>query len=466
MPSPSEFGAADRGELSLGRFRLVERIGAGAFGEVWKAHDVLLDRLVAIKIAHTPVADGLTAAMLEEARLAAPLRHPHIVRVHELDAKGNTVFIVSDLIDGCTLAEWRESTRPSIREAVAIKEKIARALQHAHEHGIVHRDLKPGNVMVGRDGEPCLVDFGLGMRASQCEQNNSPPLILGTPRYMSPEQARGASQQVDSRADVYSLGVILFELLTGQRPFAGSTPELLQQLQTQDVPRPRRLNAAISRDLEQVCLKCVQRSPSDRYGSAEELADDLALCLAGRPVSARPISIIRRAGRLLGRHPVATMTVVLLLVAVELSAFAMHRAETAGSDLIAKAGYQHLLHDTQSDRVMLRQAQSSQYRDVVAASDRMREMPMSKSRCYNLACAYALAAASAERDETLSDESRYVWMQRCRIAACELLEEAWERGYFRSPDCRKHLERDPQFSSLKDEPAFIRLMDSLKDEQT
>lgn len=458
--------SAEREDASLGRFRLIERIGAGSFGEVWRAHDALLDRLVAIKFAHTPLADGLTPSLLEEARLAAQLRHPNIVRVHELDAEGDRVFIVSDLIDGCTLEEWRESVRPSIRDSVAMTAKIARALQHAHDRGVIHRDLKPGNVMVGRDGEPYLVDFGLGMRSAQCDRSTTLPLILGTPRYMSPEQARGASQQVDSRADVYSLGVILFEMLTGQRPHAGTTPDLLKQLQTQEVPRPRRLNPGISRDLEQVCLKCLQRTPSDRYGSAAQLADDLEQCLAGRPVVARPISFVRRIGRRLRRHPVVTATVVLLLVAVELSAFSIHRAESARSRLAVKQSYSSLLQYTQTMRGILKCARTADYRRALDECDRMRKEPLPPSRCYDLACAYSLASQSAARDETLSDESRQRWMQKCRTAACEMLEQAWERGYFDSPDCRRHLRRDPQFAALQDEQAFVRLMDSLTDEQT
>jgi hypothetical protein len=297
----------EAGNRTIGHFELVQQVGVGAFGSVWKARDTELDRIVAIKLPRQGQLDGPGAeAFFREARAAAQLRHPQIVGVHEIGREDDTIYIVSDFVEGANLKEWLSSQRFSAREAAELVARIAEALHHAHEAGVVHRDLKPSNIMLDANGQPHITDFGLAKRDQGEMTITVEGRVLGTPVYMPPEQAKGEGHHADQRSDVYSLGVMLFELLTGEVPFRGDAQMVVLQIQKDEPPRLRRLNARIPRDLETITLKCLEKDPAKRYQTAAALADDLGRWLGGKPILARPLGGLARSWRWAKRNPTVT----------------------------------------------------------------------------------------------------------------------------------------------------------------
>ncbi len=246
---------------------------------------------------------GAVDRFLREARSAAGLKHPHIVSVHDVGQVDGVPFLVSPLVEGRNLAEALAEHRFPFRQAAGLVASLAEALQHAHGLGVIHRDVKPSNVLIDGDGRAFLTDFGLAKNDAGAATLTIDGQLLGTPAYMAPEQAQGQTKKVDARADVYALGVILYEMLTGTRPFVGAPQMLLVRIQDEDPRPPRRLDDTIPRDLETICLKCLRKSPTERYAGAAALALDLRRYLAGEPILARPISSRERVVRWVRRRP-------------------------------------------------------------------------------------------------------------------------------------------------------------------
>lgn len=304
-------------DIQLAHFNLQEKLGSGQFGTVWKAYDTILKREVAIKVLHHGLRQReQLEAFFREARTVARLQHPHIVQVFEV-GNASEPYIVSELILGSSMKEQLASFVDRPQRIAELCAKLARALAHAHEQGIVHRDLKPANILLDEEGDPHIADFGLAKFDAAEVTIATDGQVLGTPAYMSPEQAAGKSHYVTPESDLYSLGVILFELLTGTRPFRGGKTQLTIQIQRVDPPDPRAIRATIPRELSAICLKCLEKAKERRYATGIELAEDLEAYLRNEPITARPWPLSRRIARTLKRRswPLA-MTAILLLITI------------------------------------------------------------------------------------------------------------------------------------------------------
>jgi WD40 repeat protein/tetratricopeptide (TPR) repeat protein len=300
-------------------YEIEAELGHGGMGVVYRARQLGLDRIVALKMIRAgehPLPEEL-ARFHVEGEAVARLSHPNIVQVFEVGTHAGRPFLCMEYVEGGSLAQRvRGSTQPP-REAAALVEVLARAVHHAHQRHVIHRDLKPGNVLLAADGTPKVADFGLARRLDGEDGHTRTGAVLGTPAYMAPEQAAGERGAVGPAADVYALGAILYELLAGRPPFLADTPleALLLVRQEEPVP-PRRLRRGLSRDLETVCLKCLEKDPRRRYASALALADDLRSFGEGRPITARPVGFAGRAWRWCRRNPAVASLLALLLLAV------------------------------------------------------------------------------------------------------------------------------------------------------
>lgn len=292
----------------LDDYELLGELGRGGMGVVYKAREKNVNRLVALKImmgGEYASADSIRRFYVE-AESAGSLEHPNIVPIYHVGQVNGMPYYTMRFVEGNGLdRESRDSWRTDPRGMVELLRKVTLAVQFAHSRGILHRDLKPANILVDRNGEPHITDFGLAKRLDQDGAETRSGLVLGTPDYMSPEQAAGLTKEVSVASDVYSLGSILFDLLIGQPPFRSQTVMLTLSRVANEQPRPPvSIDSSISLDLNTICLKCLEKDPGKRYASAQELADELQRFLRGEPILARPVGRVERARRWCRRNPV------------------------------------------------------------------------------------------------------------------------------------------------------------------
>src|SRR5438477_657985 len=300
----------------LGDYELLEEIGRGGQGVVFRARQKSLNRTVALKV--ISLGQWASKAHLKrfrlEAEAAAHLEHPGIVPIHEVGERDGSCYFSMKFIEGGQLDEVSKREPIPIRRAVELMANVARTVHYAHEHGILHRDIKPGNILLDTKGEAHLTDFGLA-RLVESESSVTHTLdVLGTPSYMAPEQAMGNNAAISSVTDVYGLGAVLYQLLTGQPPFAGgATYETIKLLLDTEPRQPRLLNPKIDRDLSTICLKCLEKDPKRRYSSALALAEDLERWLRHEPIQARHTGVFARGGKWVRRNPTSALLVASLV---------------------------------------------------------------------------------------------------------------------------------------------------------
>jgi hypothetical protein len=319
-----DFPAVEPETPQLPDYQILEEVGHGGMGVVYRARQVSLNRVVALKVIRGDKLADLSSPQRgewfnrfrNEAEAVADLDHPNIIPIHEVGVYEGRPFFCMKLVEGGSLKDHLEHHVADPRASARLLATVARAVHHAHQRGILHRDLKPGNILLDPEGRPYVTDFGLVKRLEGGDTLTQDGALLGTPEYMAPEQARG-EKRPSTAVDVYSLGAILYTLLTGAPPFRGETPlEIMRQLTEEEPEPPRAQNARVDRDLETICLKCLHKEPDRRYDSADALASDLESWLAGEPIQARPVGRFERVVKWIRRRPGVAALLAAVVIAL------------------------------------------------------------------------------------------------------------------------------------------------------
>jgi WD40 repeat protein/tRNA A-37 threonylcarbamoyl transferase component Bud32 len=452
MPTPAPTEPATESPLGtvryFGDYELLEKIAEGGMGVVYKARQLSLQRLVALKMVRA--GEFATPADVQrfrtEAENAANLDHPNIVPIYEVGEHEGRHYFSMKLIEGGCLGPLVPRLRRDPRAAARLMAAAARAVQHAHQRGILHRDLKPGNILVDAGGQPHVTDFGLARRL-EAETSLSPSgAILGTPAYMPPEQAAPRKGRLTTAADVYALGAVLYELLTGRPPFQADTPlDTLLQVLEKEPERPRAIHPGLDRDLETVCLKCLEKDPTKRYGSAEALADDLERWLGGGPVQARPSSSWERALKWVRRRPAAAALIAVsgaaLLSIGVLVGVLWHQAEQQAAlerqqkeRLLEKTAEQERLNarlEEQRDRTLEQERRARRYLYAGRISLAQQALEIGNAE-------RALALLGLQRPQEAEEDLRgFEWYHLWHLCHRDLLTLRGIQGVaVLSPDCK------------------------------
>ncbi len=442
-PDGAKTGGAARGIISyFGDYELQGEIARGGMGVVYRARQVSLNRTVALKLilASQLATETDVKRFHGEAEAAANLDHPNIVPIYEVGAHQGQHYFSMKLIEGESLTRQIDELVGTPRNAARLLATVARAVHRAHQRGIIHRDLKPSNILIDRDGQPHVTDFGLAKRieADPDSRLTQSGAIMGTPSYMPPEQAAGRVRQLTTAVDVYSLGAVLYELLTGQPPFqAESVMDTLVQVLENEPRRPRSLNPHADRDLETIALKCLEKDPARRYGSAEALAEDLERWLNHEPIRARPVSAPERVAKWVQRRPaIAALGLAIVILAaggvtgvlIQWQRSVSARNEAIRSEALARAA-----------QAGARAAQA-EARAAQAEADKNRELAalQAQYRYFNLikmADRYLKASNIPQAEQFL--------------AACPAKLRAWEWGYLKRlchPELRSFVGESVAFS--------------------
>ena len=322
-PSPGEFAEFDGPPPEIEGYEILDKLGEAGQGQVWRALQLSTKREVALKIPRTGFVNSrhALARFQREIELVARLKHPNIAGIHDSGLYSGVYYYTMDLIRGVHLDEYVKHNNLSQKQIMALIRTICLAVQHAHQNGIIHRDLKPSNIIIDGDGQPFVVDFGLARNITGDGASHTVTFdgqSVGTPAYMSPEQAAGIMDKVDTRSDVYSLGIILYQLLTGTFPFkvSNSMMETLKHIREDEPVKPSSVVSNLNDEIEAIILKAISRDPDHRYQSAVELGNDIQCWLTGRPIVARSDSSLYILWKLIVRNRYATAVVALLLIII------------------------------------------------------------------------------------------------------------------------------------------------------